>query len=282
MAEIAATKATVKHITKMIQNGKTAQEISKETGVSIGVISVIEHGIALREGEDNQLERLAELAKKNASLSDNQVEVREYLAKQLAKLLIRAGLQPGQVHNATGLSIHKCRHIYTDVRKLFQIDEALVPPPTTVVSRMILSIFASHYTYLQEVSGTTSVDIYNVIIAWTRTIDEVIGNHIDQMEDFDSRLLSLGTFYEVARCLREVKPRSDEFDPLPYAKSRSTKLTRMLCPKCESYYIGFISARRATASQCCYCAVSNATNIATMSLTPSPSGRRRKKVQTEG
>ena len=171
----------------MIREGVRVDDIAEIENIPKRLVSVLEHSIALREGEGTKLERLMDLLKENTLLSQSNIELKDYAAKQLGKWLVQAGMQPGQIHISTGLSIHKCRHLYQQVRAVFDTEEAFIPMPQTFISRLVMSIFASHYLYLQSQSDTRSIQLPNVVVAWSRTVDEVINSRLDELAGFDRK-----------------------------------------------------------------------------------------------
>lgn len=210
MTEAKVDRTTAERIAMMIREGMPIEEIADIENIPPRLVAVLEHSIALREGEGTKLERLMDLLKENTLLSQSNIELKDYAAKQLGKWLVQAGMQPGQIHICTGLSIHKCRHLYQQVRAVFDTEEAFIPMPQTFISRLVMSIFASHYLYLQSQSDTRSIQLPNVVVAWSRTVDEVINSRLDELAGFDRKLISLGSLFDTARCLREVEMRPGE------------------------------------------------------------------------
>ena len=191
MTEAKVDRTTAERIAMMIREGMPIEEIADIENIPPRLVAVLEHSIALREGEGTKLERLMDLLKENTLLSQSNIELKDYAAKQLGKWLVQAGM-PGQIHICTGLSIHKCRHLYQQVRAVFDTEEAFIPMPQTFISRLVMSIFASHYLYLQSQSDTRSIQLPNVVVAWSRTVDEVINSRLDELAGFDRKLISLG------------------------------------------------------------------------------------------
>ena len=124
--------------------------------------------------------------------------------------------------------------------------------PQTFISRLVMSIFASHYLYLQSQSDTRSIQLPNVVVAWSRTVDEVINTRLDELAGFDRKLISLGSLFDTARCLREVEMRPGEKLSCTDGK-RVRKIARSRCEQCGSYYVWCVTARRHKASRCCFC-----------------------------
>ena len=248
-------RATAKLIIKNICEGMAIEEIANELSVSQYIVARLFHDQALEENSETKLERLEALAASNAMISGGNLDLKEYSAKQLSKWLIQAGMYPGQIHICTGLSIHKSRHLYKQVKAAFETADPIVPMPQTLAARIVMSIFSSHYSYLADQSETNSVQIANVIVAWARTVDDVANMHIDQLEGFDSRLITLGSLFEVARSLREVKASPSTTVPIKKWK-RTQKIERGLCPLCRSHFVYFTGGRRAKSSYCCYCELS--------------------------
>lgn len=252
MTEAKVDRTTAERIAMMIREGMPIEEIADIENIPPRLVAVLEHSIALREGEGTKLERLMDLLKENTLLSQSNIELKDYAAKQLGKWLVQAGMQPGQIHICTGLSIHKCRHLYQQVRAVFDTEEAFIPMPQTFISRLVMSIFASHYLYLQSQSDTRSIQLPNVVVAWSRTVDEVINSRLDELAGFDRKLISLGSLFDTARCLREVGMRPGEKMSCTDGK-RVRKIARSRCEQCGSYYVWCVTARRHKASRCCFC-----------------------------
>ena len=252
MTEVSRTVA--KSILKKIGTGMPAEEIATELEVSKLIVTKLIHRQVLADSDEMKLERLQELAGTNTTISGSNIDIKEQAAKQLSKWLFQAGMIPGQVHLCTGISIHKARHIYKQTKSALDMSSAVIPMPQSLPSRIVMSIFSTHYTYLMEQTETTSVQVTNVIVAWSRTIEEVRNLNIDKLEGFDPRLLSLGSLFEVARSFREVKaPSPENASSTPWKKTR--KLERDLCPTCLSHFVYFSGSRRVKNSQCCYCEV---------------------------
>lgn len=254
--QLCMSRPKVDVVVDMLMDGMKVSDIATKIGVSDHIVSVIEHTLVVRGEGLTQLERLADLAV-SADFSLSNIEVKDYAAKQLGKWLIQAGMLPAQVHISTGLSIHKCRHLYRQVRLVFQTATSVIPMPQTLSARLVMSIFSAHYLFLQKQSDDSmSVQIPNVVVAWTRTIDEVYDSRIDLMDDFDPRIMSLGSLFEIARSLREVLTTDSEKIVKPDGK-RSSRFVRSTCPECGCSYMGFISPRRVKSRRCCFCEITN-------------------------
>lgn len=247
----ALNRPTAEAAEEMLRKGMSVEEVAKATGIGKRIVAYLSHALALREGSSERLERLEELAKLTTGDFTN-FAVKDYAAKQFCKWLFQAGMQPGQAHISTGLSIHKCRHLYRSVRAIFETAAAVIPMPFTLSARIVMSIFGSHYRYLQSTADSNSVQIAHVVVAWTRTVEEVVNNRFDLLPDFDERLLSLGSLFEVARGFREVPTRMDESD-CPAGGRKVRKIVRRHCPQCGCDYVGFLNARRVQHTKCCYC-----------------------------
>lgn len=245
-------RLTAKIIKKRICNGDSIDEIAKELSVSKYIVARLVHVQAIEESSETKLERLAALAASNALICGGNLDLKDNAAKQLGKWLIQAGMHPGQIHICTGLSIHKARHLFKQVRASFEIAPSIIPMPQSLSARIVMSIFSTHYSYLLNLAETTSVHISNVIVAWSRTLDEVANLQLEQLEDFDPRIVALGSLFEVARSLREVKAPPSETTLSPGWK-RTRKIERGLCPQCHSHFVYFTGGRRMKASQCCFC-----------------------------
>lgn len=245
-------KNVVNQLIGLLQEGKSATEAAQACGVTDSLAAVVEHSLAFRLVDQTQMARLDELAKESGSVSQLNMKEKDFAAKELSKWLVQAGMQPGQVHICTGLDVHKCRHLYRQMRRLFETEEALLPLPRTLVARVIMSIFATHYTYLQRASNTNSIQLNNVIVAWQRTCEEINANRINEWDGFDPRMHSLGTLFDVARALREVQTNpGSEFDEQQNRRLR--KIIYQQCPKCGCFFVGFNSARVSDMGCCCFC-----------------------------
>lgn len=97
MAEIKVDRTTADRISAMIREGVRVDDIAEIENIPKRLVSVLEHSIALREGEGTKLERLMDLLKENTLLSQSNIELKDYAAKQLGKWLVQAGMQPGQI-----------------------------------------------------------------------------------------------------------------------------------------------------------------------------------------
>ena len=73
---------------------------------------------------------------------------------------------------------------------------SIIPIPTTLSSRIVISIYSLHYPYFSEQSKTNSVKIENMIVAWDRIVNRLLGNQINLIKRLDL-LLSLGSFFEI-------------------------------------------------------------------------------------
>lgn len=226
-------------IAMLLDEGLLIEDVAQLCNVSQNVVSFIEHDVGLNAYVGISQERLEELADKNILLAQTHSDLRDYSSKQLGKWLIQAGLLPGQIHHCTALSIHKCRHLYRQVKALFNTAEQ-IPMPQSNVSRLIMSIFATHYLYYD---GNKQFQLEHAIVAWGRTIEDVINLRLDQLEGFDPRLITLGSLLKVAQDLRGSQKDDDG----------CRKITRSYCPNCGSHFVWFLSARRHKASQCCFC-----------------------------
>ena len=149
--QLCMSRPKVDVVVDMLMDGMKVSDIATKIGVSDHIVSVIEHTLVVRGEGLTQLERLADLAV-SADFSLSNIEVKDYAAKQLGKWLIQAGMLPAQVHISTGLSIHKCRHLYRQVRLVFQTATSVIPMPQTLSARLVMSIFSAHYLFLQKQS----------------------------------------------------------------------------------------------------------------------------------
>ena len=240
----------------LLRQGMSIEDVSRQTGISRRIIAVLDHSLAVKEGDTIRLERLEELTVRGPETEEN-FEIKDSNAKLMCKWLYQAGMLPGQVHICTGLSIHKCRHLYRAIREYARKHNcepvsAMVPMPLTLSARLVMSIFGVHYKFLQKHVDTNSVNPAHVVVAWTRTIEEVINNRFDLLADFEDRLLSLGSLFEVARGFREVPTRMEEM-PNPAGGRRVRKLARSTCTVCGCEYVWFLNARRVQATKCCFC-----------------------------
>ena len=102
MAEIKVDRTTADRISAMIRDGVRVDDIAEIENIPKRLVSVLEHSIALREGEGTKLERLMDLLKENTLLSQSNIELKDYAAKQLGKWLVQAGMQPGHIHISPG------------------------------------------------------------------------------------------------------------------------------------------------------------------------------------
>lgn len=243
----------VLEICELLQRGVSIDDVSARFDVAPHFVVGIERGLTFHGGMKVVLDRLHELNQAKLPTLNQTINQVESNTKGIATLLIRGGMQPGQVHIATGLSIHKCRHLFKLVRERMEVAESLLPLPETLSGRLVMSIFANHYLYLCERTGSISVLIDNVITAWSQTKNEVAGNGIDLLPDFDPKVLSLGTLFEVARGLREAMPNADH----SFKESkRVRKITHNLCHVCKCRFVAFSTGRRIKAAHCCYCELS--------------------------
>lgn len=245
------SRVTAKLILKKIQEGEVIDDIAADLSVSPYIVARLAHEWVLDEGNETKLERLETVAARNALVSSGNMELKDYAAKQLSKWLFQAGMQSKQVHICTGLSIHKSRHLYRQVKNAFSVAEALIQIPKTLPARLVMSMFSTHYSYMMDQAETNSVQIANVVVAWSRTLDEIRNMNLQQYVGMDPGLASLGFFFEVARSLREVKFSGQTSDQSELNANR--KIERGHCPKCDSHFIYFVSSRQEKACQCCYC-----------------------------
>ena len=65
MAEIKVDRTTADRISAMIREGVRVDDIAEIENIPKRLVSVLEHSIALREGEGTKLERLMDLLKEN-------------------------------------------------------------------------------------------------------------------------------------------------------------------------------------------------------------------------
>lgn len=241
----------IKLIDQMILEGRSLEDISQLVRVELAIVMRIYQDMMLRRGDSCQLERFNQLAAHNLAVSPSKVEALEEVAKAQGVWLLGAGLQPPQLHIASGMTIFKCRHLETLVKTKYSRIRAAIPIPETLSARIIISIFASHYLYLQKVACETSVTLLHVVIAWLQTIQEVAAAKLDQMDDYDPSLLGLGTAYEAARGLRETRRSDDPRLPASEGK-RLRKLGRAKCGVCGCEFI-YIDRKNETPKGCCFC-----------------------------
>lgn len=97
MADIKVDRTTADRISAMIREGVRVDDIAEIENIPKRLVSVLEHSIALREGEGTKLERLMDLLKENTLLSQSNIELKDYAAKQLGKWLVQAGMQPVRI-----------------------------------------------------------------------------------------------------------------------------------------------------------------------------------------
>lgn len=256
MASKTIDKELALRINDLIRNGVPTADIANLFDVSPAIISVLEHNLA-KHGSDGFM-RILEIENTNFVMTQQNLELRDYAAKHLAKWLIQGGLMPGQVHICTALTVHQCRHLYQQVRRFFATEESKQQMPQTFMARLIMSIFSNHYLYLQKEfleSNDNTLQLENIVVAWSRTLEEVRQTGIAEMPDFEPALVSLGSLFAVARGLRETREKegSDE-------GRRAQKFQRSRCNACGSYYVWFTSARRHKSSKCCFCEMLSASD----------------------
>ncbi|WP_443743358.1 hypothetical protein [Sutterella sp.] len=258
MAKSEFSRQTVKTVMTMLREGKDVQQVSDHLNVPVSLVAALDHQLAINDGGLSILERLTEVASENLRLSEVQQEEKEKAAKQLCVSLLHAGMKPAQIHITTGLSINICRHIYQRMRKQYDLPDAAIPMPTNIASRLVMSIFATHYTYLQAESEINlihlgnMIHLGNIVVAWMRTVESVTGAQIDKLPEFDPRFLSIGSLFEVAKGLREVRTplpeQEDGDDPAPVRK-----IYNCLCPVCGSEFIAVFGTSDQDAEKCCFC-----------------------------
>ncbi len=253
MASKTISKEIAIRINDLIRNGVPTNDIAKIFDVSPWIVSVMEHNLA-KHGSDGFM-RILEIEQTNYVMTKQNLELRDYAAKHLGKWLIQGGLMPGQIHICTALTVHQARHLYQQVRSFFSTEESVSQMPQTMMARLIMSIFSNHYLYLQKVfleHNDNTLQLENIVVAWTRTLEEVRQSGIAEMEDFDPKLVSLGSLFGVARGLRETKEPEGSIEG-----RRTRKFQRSRCDDCGSYYVWFTSARRHKSSRCCFCELLN-------------------------
>ena len=81
MADIKVDRTTADRISAMIREGVRVDDIAEIENIPKRLVSVLEHSIALREGEGTKLERLMDLLKENTLLSQSNIELKEALQK---------------------------------------------------------------------------------------------------------------------------------------------------------------------------------------------------------
>ena len=89
MTEAKVDRTTAERIAMMIREGMPIEEIADIENIPPRLVAVLEHSIALREGEGTKLERLMDLLKENTLLSQSNIELKDYAAKQLGKWLVK-------------------------------------------------------------------------------------------------------------------------------------------------------------------------------------------------
>lgn len=243
-------------INDLIRNGVPTEDIARIFDVSPWIVSVMEHNLA-KHGSDGFM-RILEIEQMNYVMTKQNLELRDYAAKHLGKWLIQGGLMPGQIHICTALTVHQARHLYQQVRSFFSTEESVPKIPQTLMARLIMSIFSNHYLYLQKSfleHNDNTLQLENIVVAWTRTQEEVRQTGIAELQDFDPRLVSLGSLFEVARGLRETKEAEGSAEG-----RRTRKFQRSRCDVCGSYYVWFTSARRHKSSKCCFCEMLSASD----------------------
>lgn len=70
MAEIKVDRTTADRISAMIREGVRVDDIAEIENIPKRLVSVLEHSIALREGEGTKLERLMDLLKEKEALQN--------------------------------------------------------------------------------------------------------------------------------------------------------------------------------------------------------------------
>ena len=78
MADIKVDRTTADRISAMIREGVRVDDIAEIENIPKRLVSVLEHSIALREGEGTKLERLMDLLKENTLLSQSNIELKDY------------------------------------------------------------------------------------------------------------------------------------------------------------------------------------------------------------
>lgn len=240
----------IKLIDGLILEGRSLEDISQLVRVELAIVMRIYQDMMLRRGDSCQLERFNQLAAHNLAVSPNKVEALEENAKAQGVWLLEAGLTPAQLHIASGLTIYQCRHLSDITAAKYSFIRSATPVPDTLCARIITSVFASHYIFLQNVACETSVTLLHVVIAWLQTMQEVTAAKLDQMDDYDPSCLGMGTVYEVARGLRET--RRSEGPGLPASEGkRLRKIGRTKCGVCGCEF-AFID-HKDSAKGCCFC-----------------------------
>ena len=243
-------------IIKRLQQGVSIDQIVQDLEVSRNIIHYLNNDLAIKEKKLAKLERLDTIARCDMALAeefkknvDPILETAEDRAKQFAKWLIVAGMRSKQVYLVTHLSIHVCRHFYKTIKKAREVNTAALPLPTHLTARIIYSIFATHYQYLQsrlDIESSTNINIRNVFVAWMRTMDEVVQSGFTDLEKFDHRLLSLGTLFEIATHLRGTKG-------YKYGNTDERRLVPEICPVCGCNFVSFAAINKKQANRCPYC-----------------------------
>lgn len=101
MAEIKVDRTTADRISAMIREGVRVDDIAEIENIPKRLVSVLEHSIALREGEGTKLERLMDL------LKENTLESEQYRIKRLRRKAVGEVARPGWYAARTNSHQHR-------------------------------------------------------------------------------------------------------------------------------------------------------------------------------
>ncbi len=251
-------------IKKCLVSQRSDDDIVKELHIPLDVIKAIReksHSLE-KESKENLFPTCCEELLEELS-QETQAE-----RKQLAKVLLEQGFPCDTTGILSNLTIFKIRRLKGEVIKK-QGNQCRCRNPSMRLmenpwGRVLCSIFVTDYLQNNR-NARREIDFQSVYISAIKTIqimkNEDFGKSFEGIENY----ATIGTFYEIARKLREAPVSGEE----TLNKGRYKKLVRLgidvdICQECGQEYL-YVSSN--PTKTCCFCDLSDIVKNGNMALT---------------